>query len=153
MIIPTNGESCFVKYPGFINQDDQWADHVEGLRLSWFLPLIIIRRCRGYERGTYISWPSGVLHTLRIGGLHFVMNLLEANESLLILMSIIILILIIIILIILNRSEQIIRYSNIIRLLEAEYYYLYSYSGDFLKPSIICIHIRAIFSNRILFIS
>ena len=112
----------FVKYPGFINQEDQWADQVEGLRLrSWFLLLIIIHRCRGYERGTYISWPSGVLHTLRIGGLHFLMNLLEANESLLILMSIIILILIIIILIILIRSEQIIRYSNIIRLLEAEY--------------------------------
>ena len=111
----------FVKYPEFINKDDQWADQVEGSRLSWFLTLIIIRRCRGYERGTYISWPSGVLHTLRIGGLHFLMNLLEANESLLILMSIIILILIIIILIILIRSEQIIRYSNIIRLLEAEY--------------------------------
>ena len=31
-------------------------------------------------------------------------------------------------------------------------YYSYSYSGDFLKPNIICIRIRAIFSNRILLV-
>ena len=51
-----------------------------------------------------------------------------------------------------NRGERIIRYSNIIRILEAEYLYSYSYSGDFLKPNIIRIRIRVIFSNRILFV-
>ena len=48
-----------------------------------------------------------------------------------------------------TRGERIIRYSNIIRILEAEYLYSYSYSGDFLKPNIIRIRIRVIFSNRI----
>ena len=51
-----------------------------------------------------------------------------------------------------NRGERIIRCSNIIRILDAEYLYSYSYSGDFLKPNIIRIRIRAIFSNRILFV-
>ena len=41
-----------------------------------------------------------------------------------------------------------IRYSNIIRILEAEYLYSYSYSGDFLKPNIIRIRIRVFFQTE-----
>ena len=41
---------------------------------------------------------------------------------------------------ILDRGER------IIRIVEAEYLYSYSYSGDFLKPNIIHIRIRVIFS-------
>ena len=51
-----------------------------------------------------------------------------------------------------SRGERIIRYSNIIRILEAEYLYSYSYSGDFLKSNIIRIRIRVTFWNRILFV-
>ena len=58
----------------------------------------------------------------------------------------------IIVLVLIYRGERIIRYSNIIRILEAEYWYSYSYSGDFLKPNIIRIRIRVIFSKRILFV-
>ena len=50
------------------------------------------------------------------------------------------------------RGERIIWYSNIIRILEAEYLYWYSYSGDFLNPNIIRIRIRVTFWNRILFV-
>ena len=50
------------------------------------------------------------------------------------------------------RGERIIRYSNIIRIVEAEYWYSYSYSGDFFKPNNIRIRIRSIFSNRIIFV-
>ena len=46
------------------------------------------------------------------------------------------------------RGERIIRYLNIIRILEDKYQYLYSYSGDFLKPNTIHICIQAIFIFR-----
>ena len=36
------------------------------------------------------------------------------------------------------RGEQIIRYSNIIRIVEAEYQYSYSYLSDFFEPNNIC---------------
>ena len=51
-----------------------------------------------------------------------------------------------------SRGERIIRYSNIIRIVEAEYKYSYSYSGDFFKPNNIRICIRSKFSNRIIFV-
>ena len=51
-----------------------------------------------------------------------------------------------------DRGKRIIRYSNIIRIVEAEYWYSYLYSGDFFKPNTIRIRIRSIFSNRIIFV-
>ena len=47
-----------------------------------------------------------------------------------------------------NRGERIIRYSNIIRILEAEYLYSYSYSGNFFKPNNIHIRIWVIFKTE-----
>ena len=51
-----------------------------------------------------------------------------------------------------DRGKRIIRYSNIIRIVEAEYWYSYSYSGNFFKPNNIRIRIRSPFSNRIIFV-
>ena len=51
-----------------------------------------------------------------------------------------------------GRGERIIQYLNIIRIVEAEYQYSYSYSGVFFKPNNICIRIWSIFSNRIIFV-
>ena len=45
-----------------------------------------------------------------------------------------------------GRSERIIRYSNIIRILDAKYKYSFSYSGGFLKPNII--RIQVVFETK-----
>ena len=51
-----------------------------------------------------------------------------------------------------GRGERIIRYLNIIRIVEAKYLYSYSYLDDFFKTNNIRICIRSIFSNRMIFI-